>query len=185
MVVTAEGPNKLIKNGRYGVGVAVDAVIAKHDDAPPDYFRGSQLFHLDYHDSPMAYVIVVLRDITMENGPFCFLPEVVSQKASNALNYRNRGRPHRLTDEDLYSVVSEREVIKVCYPAGTVLFFDPSRCFHYGSRNAVNPRYLLIYAYVSPCRTDFGEVLLERKAYPIRDTDSHLRKLVLRKEYTS
>jgi len=156
---------------------------AKHDDAPPGHYRGSQLFHIDYHDSPMVYVIVVLRDVTMENGPFCFLPEAVSQKASKALNYRTRGRPHRLPDEELYSVVPESELIKVCYPAGTVLFLDPSSCFHYGSRNAVNPRYVLIYAYVSPCRTDFAEVLLKRKTYPIRDSYSHLRKMVLKKEY--
>lgn len=156
---------------------------AKHDDAPPDFFRGSQLFHIDYHDSPMAYAIVLLNDITMDNGPFCFLPDSVSQNASKALNYRTRGRPHRLTDEEVYSVVSESELIKVCYPAGTVLFLDPSRCFHYGSRNAVNPRYALMYAFVSPCRTDFAEVLLQRKLYPVRNSDSRLRKMVLRKEY--
>ena len=157
---------------------------AGHDDAPPGYFRGSQLFHIDYHDYPMAYVIVLLNDIAMENGPFCFLPESVSRKASDSLNYRTRGKPHRLSDEEIYSAVPENELIKVCYPAGTVLFFDPSKCFHYGSRNAVNPRYALMYAFVSPCRTDFAEVLLERELYPVRQSDSRLRKMVLRKEYT-
>lgn len=34
-VVTANGPDKLIKGGRYGVGVAVDAAISKYDDALP------------------------------------------------------------------------------------------------------------------------------------------------------
>lgn len=34
-VVTADGPEKLIKGGRYGVGVAVDAAIAKYDYAQP------------------------------------------------------------------------------------------------------------------------------------------------------
>jgi hypothetical protein len=131
----------------------------------------------------MSYVIVLLNDISMENGPFCFLPESISRKASNALNYRARGRPHRLSDEEIYSAVPESELIKVCYPAGTVLFLDPSKCFHYGSRNAVNPRYALMYAFVSPCRTDFGEVLLQKKFYPVRDDDSRLRKMVLRKEY--
>ncbi|MGH7891586.1 MAG: hypothetical protein ACREN0_04880, partial [Thermodesulfobacteriota bacterium] len=76
---------------------------AGHDDAPPGYFRGSQLFHIDYHDTPMAYVIVLLNDITMENGPFCFMPDSVSQKATKALNYRTWGKPHRLSDEEVYS----------------------------------------------------------------------------------
>ncbi len=34
-VVTADGPDKLIKGGRYGLGVAVDAAIAKYDDSVP------------------------------------------------------------------------------------------------------------------------------------------------------
>ena len=157
---------------------------AGHDDAPPGFFRGSQLFHIDYHDTPMAYVIVLLNDITTENGPFCFFPDSISQKVTKTLNYRTRGKPHRLTDEDVYSVAPESKLIKVCYPAGTVLFLDPSRCFHFGSRNAVNPRYALMYAFVSPCRTDFGEVLLNRKLYPVHDGDSRLRRMVLRKEYT-
>lgn len=157
---------------------------AGHDDAPPGFFRGSQLFHTDYHDTPMAYVIVLLNDITMDNGPFCFMPESTSRKVSQALNYRARGKPHRLTDEDVYSVVPESELLKVCYPAGTVLFLDPSQCFHYGSRNAANPRYALMYAFVSPCRTDFAELLLKRKLYPVSSSDSRLRKMVLRKEYT-
>jgi hypothetical protein len=157
---------------------------AKHDDAPPGYFRGSQLHHIDYHDRPMAYVIVLLNDITMDNGPFCFLPESSSRKATIALNYKKRGKPHRLSDQEVYSAVPESELVKVCYPEGTVLFFDPSVCFHYGSRNAVNPRYALMYALVSPCRTDFTEVLLERKLYPVSDGDSRLRKMVLRREFT-
>jgi len=156
---------------------------AGHDDAPPGYYRGSQLFHIDYHDDPMAYVIVLLNDITMENGPFCFMPDSVSQKVTNAVGYRKRGKPHRLSDEEVYSVVPESVLHKVCYPAGTVLFLDPSKCFHFGSRDAVNPRYSLMYAFISPCRTDFTEVLLDRKLYPVRDNDSRLRKMVLRREY--
>ncbi len=164
-------------------GIRFNESWAKHDDAPPNFFRGSQLFHIDYHDSPMAYVIVLLNDITMDNGPFCFLPDSASQKVAGAVNYRTRGKPHRLPDEEVYSAVPQSELLRMCYPAGTVLFLDPSKCFHFGSRNAVNPRYALMYAFVSPCRTDFAEVLLDRKLYPVDDGDSRLRKMVLRKEY--
>ena len=165
------------------LGIRFNETWAKFDDAPNIPFRSSQLFHLDYHDSPMAYALVLLRDATMENGPFCILPESVSKKASEALNYRTRGRRHRVTDEEMYSVVPESELIKMCYPAGTVMFLDNSICFHYGSRNAVKPRYLMMLAYVSPCRTDFGEVLLNRKTYPIQGSDSRLRKMVLNREF--
>jgi hypothetical protein len=164
-------------------GIRFNESWAEFDDKQNSPFTASQLFHLDYHDSPMVYVIVTLRDVAMENGPFCFLPESVSKKASGALKYRARGRPYRVTDEKMYSVVPESELIKLCYPTGTVLFLDNSKCFHYGSRNAVKPRYLLMYAYVSPCRTDFAEVLMSPKTYPTRNSDSCLRKMVLNREF--
>lgn len=156
----------------------------KFDDAPDQPLRASQLFHLDYHDKPMAYVIVLLRDVTMENGPFCFLPKSVSEEACRTLgNYHSKKGGHRVLDERMYSVVSESELIKVCYPAGTVLFLDNSACFHYGSRNAVEPRYLMMLGYLSTCRTDFGDIWLKNMKYPVDVSDSRLRKMILDKEY--
>jgi hypothetical protein len=170
-------------SGALPYGIRFNESWAKFDDKPNSPYTASQLFHLDYHDSPMVYMIVTLSDVAMDNGPFCFLPESVSKRAAEALNYRARGRPYRITDEQMYSVVSESGLIKLCYPAGTVLFLDNSKCFHYGSRNAVRPRYLLMYAYMSPCRTDFGEVLMNPQIYPVRDGDSRLRKMVLDREF--
>lgn len=170
-------------SGALPYGVRFNESWEGFDDKPNSSFTASQLFHLDYHDSPMVYVIVTLRDVALDNGPFCFLPESVSKRAAVALNYGARGRPYRITDEQIYSVVSESELMELCYPAGTVLFLDNSKCFHYGSRNAVRPRHLLMYAYVSPCRTDFGEVLISSKIYPNRGSDSRLRKMVLNKEF--
>ena len=164
-------------------GIRFNESWAKFVDPPSENPTASQLFHLDHHDSPMVYVIVVLRDIAMENGPFCFLPEKISNRAARALKYGFRGVSHRVTDEEMYKVVPESELITLCYPAGTVLFLDNSKCFHYGSRNAVNPRYMLMYAYMSACRTDLGEVIIKRREYPIRHSDSTLRKLVIRREF--
>jgi hypothetical protein len=150
-------------------------------DAPP---RESQLFHLDYHDKPMVYVIVTLREVTMERGPFCFLPKSVSEKASSGLrDYHTKKGGHRVTDDRIYSVVPESELIRLCYPAGTVLFLDSSACFHYGSRNAVKPRHLMMFAYVSTIRTDFGDIVLRNMGYPVKKEDSRLRRMLLDKEY--
>jgi hypothetical protein len=150
-------------------------------DAPP---RESQLFHLDYHDKPMVYVIVTLREVTMERGPFCFLPKSVSEKASSGLrDYHTKKGGHRVTDDRIYSVVPESELIRLCYPAGTVLFLDSSACFHYGSRNAVKPRHLMMFAYVSTIRTDFGDIVLRNMRYPVKKEDSRLRRMLLDKEY--
>ncbi len=157
----------------------------KYDETPNAPYRESQLFHLDYHDMPMVYVIVVLREVTMERGPFCFLPKSVSAKAVKELgNYHTKKGGHRVSDERIYSVVPESELIKLCYPAGTVLILDSSACFHYGSRDAVKPRHLMMFAYVSTIRTDFGDVVLKNMGYPVKKEDSRLRRMVLDKEYT-
>lgn len=156
----------------------------KLDDTPDAPFRQSQLFHQDYHDKPMAYAIVVLRDVTMENGPFCFLPRSMSEKANIGIpEYHTRKGGHRVSDEKMYSLVPENELIKLCYPAGTVLFLDSNACFHYGSRNAINPRYLMMYAYLSPCRADFGDLVVKHMKYPADGRDSRLRRIVLDREY--
>jgi len=150
-------------------------------DDQPDNPHDSQLFHIDYYSLPNVYVLVLLRDTTPEHGPWMFLPRSVSQKARSALNYWSRQRSYRVTDEEMYAVVDRKEVIEFCYPRGTVLFIESSGCFHYGSRNSIKPRFLLMLGYTGACRTDFSELIMPHNVYPIRDTDSQLRKMVLNK----
>lgn len=141
--------------------------------------RDSQLFHIDPYDHPMVYVIVLLRDCEPDMGPFCFLPVSASERAAAALDYWSRGRPYRLSDEEIYSVVDERERIDFTYPRGTVLFVDTSRCFHYGSRAGKRPRFQMMYGLTSVCRSDFSESYMPSFAYPLRPGDDPLRRLVL------
>jgi hypothetical protein len=149
-------------------------------DDQPDKPRDTQLYHIDYYSLPNVYILVLLRDTTPEHGPWTFLPRGISQKARRALNYWSRQRGYRVSDEDIYSVVDRKEAIEFCYPRGTVLFIESSGCFHYGSRNSIKPRFQLMIGYTGACRTDFSEVIGHR-VYPIRDTDSRLRKMVLNK----
>jgi len=148
-------------------------------DDNPETLKDSQLFHIDYFSKPCVYVIVLLREVTTEHGPFCFVPASVSQRAAAALRYWARGRPYRLSDQEVYSVISPSEVIPLTNAAGTVLFLDPSACLHYGSRKSLKPRYQLMYAYGTGCRTDFNEILTRRHTYPNRPWDSRLAKMVL------
>ncbi len=152
----------------------------KHLDSlahlPP---RDSQVFHIDPYDHPMVYVIVLVRDCTPEAGPFTFLPASVSERAASKLDYWSRGRPYRLSDEEIYSVVDESEKVELTYPRGTVLFIDTSRCFHYGARNGEEPRFQVMYGLTSACRCDFSESYMSEPEYTIRATDSRLRRLVL------
>jgi len=144
-------------------------------------YSRSQLFHLDIHDSHMVYVIVLLRDVTERCGPFCYLDATASDRVVKALGYRRRGKSYRLSDEEVFNVVDRSEMRVMTGKAGTVLFIDPSRCFHYGSRNSVVARYQAMYALVSPCRADFTEWYSAPRRYPVKESDSRLRRLVLEK----
>ncbi|MCZ6673335.1 MAG: hypothetical protein O7C75_10400 [Verrucomicrobia bacterium] len=141
-------------------------------------FSGSQLYHLDLHDSPLVYAILLVHDIAEENGPWNFLPASVSEKAVRALNYQAKGEPYRVTDQRMYEVIDPAERIAFTGKRGDVLFLDSSRCFHYGSRNAILPGYRVMYAFTSHCRGDFTRMLY-RLEYPNRSEDSELRKMVL------
>lgn len=150
-------------------------------DDQPDQPHDSQLYHIDYYSLPNVYVLVLLRDTTYEHGPWTFLPRSLSRKVCDSLGYWKKGRPYRLSDQEVYSVVDRSEAIEFAYPRGTVLFIESSGCFHFGSRNSVLPRFQLMVGYSGVCRTDFSELLMKPKVYPIRETDSALRKMVLDK----
>lgn len=156
----------------------------KHLDAlshlPP---RDSQVFHIDPYDHPMVYVIVLLRDCALENGPFTWLSDSVSQATSQALNYWSYGRPYRLSDEEIYSVTDPQQTHRLIYPKGTVLYIDTSRCFHFGSRDADEPRFQVMYGLTSVCRSDFSESYMPSFEYPIKHDDSEIRKMVLDRRY--
>lgn len=141
--------------------------------------RGSQLYHIDYYDSPQVYVLVLMEDVTMECGPWTFLPASVTARVARKLGYRGRGWAYRVPDEQIYRHIDRSEEIVFAYPKGTVLFIDSSRCFHFGSRNSIKPRYMMAYALQSPCRCDFAYARLSKHKYPIGPRASRLRKMVL------
>ena len=126
-------------------------------------------------------MLVLFQDTTLEHGPWTFLPKSVSRRVKEALGYWGPGRGYRVTDEEVYSVADRSDVIEFSYPRGTVLFIESSGCFHYGSRASVKPRFQLMIGYTGACRTDFTEEFMAPKVYPVRETDSALRKMVLQK----
>jgi hypothetical protein len=140
-------------------------------------YQESQLFHCDYHDMPMVYIIVALCDITLRHGPFCFLPAAASRRAAATLGYGQRGTPHRLSDEALYAVADRQDLVEFTCPAGTVLFIDSSSCFHFGSRDALTRRHMMMYAYVSVSRCDFGDLLRPESPGPVPDAQSDLIRM--------
>jgi hypothetical protein len=160
-------------------GVRITESSSKFDPGAGGPFRDSQLYHRDLHDKPLMYVIVLVRDTGSESGPFTFLSASASDRLAKATDYGKRGKPYRLTDDVVYEHVSPDEAIPLIGPKGTVLFIDSNRCFHYGSRDCDPPRYQVMYALTTPCRTDLSEFLMKTKEYPVRDSDPALRRLAL------
>jgi hypothetical protein len=150
-------------------------------DDQPGKFRDSQLYHIDYYSLPNVYVLVLLRDTTIESGPWTFLPKSVSQVAAKKLNNWGRGVGYRFTDEQVYGAIDKKHEIQFIGPRGSVLFIESSGCMHFGSRNSVVPRFQLMLGYSGAIRTDLSEVIMTPKVYPIRPDDSRLRKMVLEK----
>jgi len=173
-----------VLSGTLPPGIRLAESYAKYAEgsAPNGAYKDSQLFHIDYYALPMVYVIVLLRDVTPQSGPFYWMSLSKSAQAARALNYWSRGTPYRITDERFYSVADNKDVHPLIYPKGTVLFVESTGCFHYGSRDAIVPRYQMMYGYSGACRTDLSELVMTPLRYPVRDGDSLLRKMVLRRE---
>jgi hypothetical protein len=130
-----------------------------------------------------VYVLVLLRDTTPEHGPWTFLPRSVSQEVAIKLRNWQRGVGYRFSDEQVYSAVDRRHAIEFCGGRGEVLFIESSGCMHFGSRNSIKPRWQLMLGYSGAVRTDFSELVLTPKVYPLHATDSLLRRMVLEKSY--
>ncbi len=154
---------------------------AEFDDQPGQP-HDSQLYHIDYYSLPNVYVLVLLRDTTREHGPWTFLPRGVSQRVREGLDYWTRRRGYRVNDEEVYSIAKRTDAIEFSHPRGSVLFIDSSGCFHFGSRDSIQPRFQLMLGYHGVCRTDFAELVVPQKSYPIRPADSRLRQMVLSRE---
>jgi hypothetical protein len=152
-------------------------------DDQPDSHHDSQLFHMDYRSRPDVYVLVLLQDTTFEHGPWSFLPAGRSSEVASALRYWKRGVGYRYTDNEVYSVADRDELIEFSYPRGTVLFIESSGCFHFGSRNSVKPRFQLMLGYTRVCRSDFTDLFVKGRTFPVRDGDSRLRRLLVDRTY--
>ena len=113
-----------------------------------------------------------------------FVGETASRRAAEALRYNSRGADHRVSDEEFAELVEPSEWLTFTGPPGSVMFIDSSRCFHFGSRNPANPRYQLQYAYVSPVRNDFGDLVRPQASYPVDASAPLSRRLALNRGST-
>jgi hypothetical protein len=160
-------------------GVRLMESTTRFDPQAAGPWRSSQLWHTDYHSFPTVYLIVAIREIGPEDGALHFVGEATSRRVAAELGYSRRGSSHRVSDEEFASHVDPSEWLTFTGKPGSVLFIDSSSCFHFGSRNPRNPRYQLQYAYISPVRNDFGDLVRPQATYPLQEHDPLSRRLAL------
>jgi len=164
-------------------GIRLQESSNTHDPTPDAPWRDSQNWHRDYHTEPTFYLITLIKEVTEECGPLTYVSASVSKRVSEAFRYRSMRCSYRITDEQFFSVVDPVEVHRLVGPPGTTLFIDSSACFHMGSRNPVVPRYQTQYAYSSPVKSDFSEILRVQLSYPVKEGDSTLRRMVCDRDW--
>jgi hypothetical protein len=149
------------------------------DEEPHLAPRASQLYHIDFYDSPQVYILVALEEITPECGPWTFLPASVTDRIATQIGYREAGYGYRVKDEAIRPLIRKGEEIAFTVPKGGVLFIDSSRCFHFGSRNSVRPRFMMMYGLQSPVRCDFALTFTPHQTFPDQTGRPRLRRMVI------
>ena len=95
--------------------------------------KGTQHGHFDNHDRRHVKMFCYLNDVSSDDGPLTFLP------ADKSLWFRRKTgriiRSHPVRDDNEWrKYFSERDLVEVTGPAGTVAFLNTTDCLHFGSR---------------------------------------------------
>lgn len=125
------------------------AAVYRSEHAPAPKLRSSQIFHCDSDDVSHVKIFVLCNDVGPANGPLTILPAALSERVRRRLGYRFA---ERLRDEQAEAVLGSRPWQPMTGPAGTLLFVDTSRCFHFGSRveEGAEPRVVAMIQYLTP-----------------------------------
>jgi hypothetical protein len=115
-----------------------------------DIPASSQYYHLDGQDVRTVLAYLFLHDVDAEGGPFITVTAHATRRIARAINYRKTAESRRVTDSIIDRQLAAGEKRTMTGPEGSLFVCDTDRCFHYGSRSASRPRYMLVFHYVSP-----------------------------------
>ena len=133
------------------------APVIEHIDIWHSFFHGkdewdnSQLWHCDSIDTAQIKIFLYSNDVDEDSGPLTVLSAEASKRVRDAIDYQYVGES-RVPDEVINKLVKPEEIHPIVGPAGTCVFVDTSRCFHYGSRvrASASSRIITLYQYLSP-----------------------------------
>jgi hypothetical protein len=107
---------------------------------------GSQLFHRDMNERRQLHMVIPIRPIDLECGPFTFIPADRSAEVVRALKLTESGR---IDDRDIFSVCRDDELVRITGEPGDVYLVNPYRCIHFGARARSKSRLILIVNFTS------------------------------------
>ena len=114
----------------------------------PEAERGlTQMFHRGRPNAPhirrQAKFLFTMSDVDEASGPFHFIAAELSERIIP--DYRSGDT---LTDDEMYRLVRQSDVLKLVGPPGTGLMVDTARCFHFGRRALSKERLMLMIQFM-------------------------------------
>lgn len=180
-VIYGEQLNKYPEILKWGLNEPLLTIMENYIGLPP-VFRGadvrcnfangiqtaSRYWHIDSLDTRIVSVIIYLRDVGTNDGPFTYIP----LNASKDLQFE-MFNGNRVTDDDVTKKVPKELQIECTGPAGTVVIVDNCSVWHRGKTGSENDRYASFYVYHSafPLRPEVAVANYSREAIVERYPD--------------
>jgi hypothetical protein len=123
---------------------------------------GTRFWHLDGEDSRIVKIIIYIRDVTPDDGPFCYVPKGLVDKRDFHIFDGNR-----VADAEMGAAISSEDMIECTGPAGTVVFADPCSIWHKGKTGTQADRYTAFFAYnsTSPLQPDMATPMFDAATF--------------------
>jgi hypothetical protein len=123
---------------------------------------GTRFWHIDTEDRRVIRVLVYLSDVTIDDGPFEYIPRPQTDACTALRERALRSDGDPVFDDEMRRHVPEREWRACTGPAGTVVIADNAAVYHHGKVHDAE-RTVLIYTYTS--RRPLYPVLVRNDAF--------------------
>jgi hypothetical protein len=119
--------------------------------------KNAQLWHRDPEDLKLIKVFIYLNDVSMENGPFCYIPKS-HPFSSGAGMVPFHKDDKRILDDEMITVFPKESWLECTGPANTMIIADTVG-FHRGGKVNNGTRLLITFTYTS------GKPLVKRELH--------------------
>jgi len=133
---------------------------------------GTRIWHRDTEDHRVIRMIVYLTDVSIDDGPFEYLPLEVSDAMPPVIHERGlRAKGDPLLDEEMEGLAPRSSWAQAIGSRGTIALADNARLFHHG-RPHQSERLALFYTFTS-----------RSPRYPVLSRNSTFDHLLTRRQY--